>query len=267
MRLLPYKGENHLYISLMDRNQISPPNIHIVSSEYQIPVIDKLLGRTTLRWQCDDGHKETLTANLRFTDYEGNPPSFYSLTKLPYVAKTYFQAKRSPIMSKPVPFLVMDAIRYLDGLVKPGMKVMELGGGNSSLWFLSKGAKVTTYEHDVHWGQMVYETVENEPLKYNENNFELKVMQGTATLTDIMNQEDASFDIILIDSMNQYTRRNDCIRAAMKKIKPGGWLILDNSDNPINWKGAELLAGKEMIRFTGFGPMAFFVCQTTFWKM
>lgn len=251
----------------MDRKKITPPNIHIVSSEYQIPVIDKLLGRTTLKWQCDDGHCEQLTASLRFTDYEGNAPSFYSLTKLPYVAKTYFQAKRSPIMPNPVPFLVMDAIRYLGEMVKPDMKVMELGGGNSSLWFLSKGAKLTTYEHDIHWAQMVYDTVDKNPSKYNQDKFELRVMKGASTLNDMIKQDDASYDIILIDSMNEFTRRNDCIRIAMKKIKPGGWLVLDNSDNPVNWKGAELLEGKDMIRFTGFGPMAFFVCQTTFWKM
>ena len=204
----------------MDRKKITPPNIHIVSSEYQIPVIDKLLGRTTLKWQCDEGHSEQLTASLRFTDYEGNAPSFYSLTKLPYVAKTYFQAKRSPIMPNPVPFLVMDAIRYLGEMVKPDMKVMELGGGNSSLWFLSKGAKLTTYEHDIHWAQMVYDTVDKNPSKYNQDKFDLRVMKGASTLNDMIKQDDASYDIILIDSMNEFTRRNDCIRIAMKKIKP-----------------------------------------------
>jgi hypothetical protein len=67
--------------------------------------------------------------------------------------------------------------------------------------------------------------------------------------------------------MNDFTRRNDCIQVLMNKVKPGGWLILDNSDNPVNWVGAELLKDKEMHRFSGFAPMGLFVCQTTFWKM
>jgi hypothetical protein len=57
------------------------------------------------------------------------------------------------------------------------------------------------------------------------------------------------------------------MRAAMKKVKKGGWLILDNSDNPVNWRGADLLNGKDMIKFTGYSPMSLFVCQTTIWKM
>jgi predicted O-methyltransferase YrrM len=251
----------------MKRNNVTPPNLHSVTSEYRIPVIDKLLGRTTLKWKCDDGHTEELTASLRFTDYEGNRPSLYSIARLPYVAKTYFDAKRSPIMQKPVPFLVLDAIKFLASKVRPGMKVLEVGGGNSSLWFLEQGVDLTTYEHDAEWASFVLNRVKKEPHQYDENNFHLRVMKGTQTHIDLEKQENHSYDIILIDSMNDYTKRNECIRAAMSKIKPGGWLVLDNSDNPVNWLGADLLSGKEMHKFSGFGPMAFFVCQTTFWKM
>ena len=50
-------------------------------------------------------------------------------------------------------------------------------------------------------------------------------------------------------------------------MKPGGYVILDNSDNPANWCADELMQGKEMHRFTGYAPMSLFVGQTTFWKM
>ncbi|CAN5577171.1 hypothetical protein BH11BAC2_BH11BAC2_08980 [soil metagenome] len=251
----------------MNRNRITPPNQHNVTSSYKHPVIDKLLGRTTLEWECDNGTKEQLVASLRFTDYEGNFPSLYSVARLPYIMKTYLQARKSPMMKNPVPFIVLDAIKYLDGLIRPGMKVLELGGGNSSLWFLDKGVNLTTYEHDVQWAQMVLQKVKGNPGKYHQERFNLRVMQGEETINDLQSLDDHTYDIALIDCMNDFTRRNDCIRAAMKKVKPGGWLVLDNSDNPVNWCGAELLEGKEMHRFSGFSPMAFFVCQTTFWKM
>jgi predicted O-methyltransferase YrrM len=251
----------------MNRHQFTPPNQNTVTSSYRKPVIDKLLGRTTLKWECDDGHNEELTASLRFTDYEGNLPSLYSVARLPYVMKTYLQSRQSPIMRKPVPFIVLDAIKFLDGLIRPGLRVLELGGGNSSLWFLDKGVNLYTYEHDVNWAQMVLGKVRSDPGRFNEARFNLKVMQGTETINDLSKLDNEFFDIVLIDSMNDFTRRNDCIRAALKKIKPGGWLVLDNSDNPVNWNGAELLSGKEMHRFTGFSPMALFVCQTTFWRI
>lgn len=251
----------------MNRKTITPPNQQTVTSRYKNPVMDKLLGRTTLEWQCDDGHREELTANLRFTDYEGNLPSVYSIAMLPYVMKTYFDSKRSPLMKNPVPFIVMDAIRFMDKLIHPGMRVLEIGGGNSSLWFLDRAVNLTTYEHDAQWASMVMDTVKNNPNRYLSDRFTLRVMHGDQTVEDLKKLDDGHFDIVLVDSMNDFTRRNDCIRAAMSKVKQGGWLVLDNSDNPVNWYGADLLRGKEMHKFTGFAPMSLFVCQTTFWKI
>lgn len=251
----------------MKRNQYTPPVSQNITASYKKPVIDQLLGRTTLEWTCDDGHQEALQASLRFTDYEGNSPSAYSVMRLPYIFKTWVQSRRSPILKEPVPFIVMDAIRFLDGIVQPGMSVVEAGGGNSSLWFLGKEANVTTYEHSSDWAGFIQQTVRENPLQFHEKNFKVKVMQGQSAIADMALIPDHSVDVVLVDCMNDFTRRNDCIKVLMSKVKKGGWMVLDNSDNPVNWVGADLLKGKEMHRFTGFAPMGLFVCQTTFWKM
>lgn len=250
----------------MKKTTITPPNRETVTSCYKRPV-DKLLGRTTLEWTCDDGHRESMSANLRFTDYEGYRPSLYSVAKFPYVLSTYMHARKSPIMKNPVPFIVMDAIRFLEKIVRPGMRVLEVGGGNSSLWFLSKQVHLTTFEHSGEWGSMVMDTVKSNPDKYKASRFNLNICAGDDTVKAISALPDDSFDIILVDSMNDFTRRNDCMNAAMTKVKKGGYMVLDNSDNPVNWVGMEQLKNKEIHRFTGFAPMALFVCQTTFWKM
>ncbi len=251
----------------MNRLHINPPNRHNITARYHIPVIDKILGRTTLEWTCDDGKKAQMQANLRFTDYEGYPPSFYSVLRLPYVMKTWLATRKSPILEQPVPFIVLDAIRFLDGIVKPGMKVLEAGGGNSTLWFLEKGAQVTTYEHNEDWANYVLREVRYQPLRYHEKNIRMKVLQGEAATGDMSLIPDKSLDIVLVDCMNDFTRRNDCIRVLINKVKPGGWMVLDNSDNPVNWIGADLLKDKEEHRFSGFAPMGLFVCQTRFWKI
>jgi predicted O-methyltransferase YrrM len=251
----------------MKRNAHTPPNQKSVTARYKRPVIDKLLGRTTLEWDCENGSQDQLTASLRFTDYEGNMPSWYSITKLPFVLKTYLQSRRSPLMQKPVPFLTMDAIRFLDNLIRPGMRVLEIGGGNSSLWFLERGVNLLTYEHDHEWAMMVLDEVKRNPEHFHAERFNLRVMKGKDTLNDLAKLDNKHFDIVLVDSMNDYTRRTECIRIAKEKVKEGGWIVLDNSDNPANWAADEMLDGKEMFRFTGYSPMSLFVCQTTFWKM
>ncbi len=251
----------------MNRSTLTPPNRYAVSAKYTHPVIDRVLGRTTLAWTCDDGSRKELKASLRFTDYEGYPPSLFSLLRLPYVFKTWMQTRTSPILSEPVPFIVLDAIRFLDKIVQPGMQVVEAGGGNSTLWFLEKGATVTTYEHNERWAGHVMSTVRMNPLRYHEKNIRMKVLQGEAATADMALIADKSLDIALVDCMNDFTRRNECMRVLMSKVKPGGWLVLDNSDNPVNWLGADLLEGREVHRFSGFAPMGLFVCQTTCWKM
>lgn len=251
----------------MKRNQHTPPNKQNITASYKTPVIDQLLGRTTLEWTCDDGREESLQASLRFTDYEGNTPSTYSLLRLPYIFKTWMQSRRSPILAEPVPFIVMDAIRFMENIVQPGMSVVEAGGGNSSLWFLERNAQVTTYEHSSDWAGFIQKTVRENPLRFHEKNFNIKVMQGQSAIADMALIPDQSLDIVLVDCMNDFTRRNDCMEVLMSKVKKGGWMVLDNSDNPVNWVGADLLKGKEMHRFSGFAPMGLFVCQTTFWKM
>lgn len=251
----------------MNRHQFTPPETSTISAQYTTPIIDQLLGRTTLTWITKDGEEEHLRASLRFTDYEGNRPSAYSVLRLPYVVKTWLQTRKSPLLPQPVPFLVLDAIRMLDQVLQPGMTVVEAGGGNSTLWFLEKGAKVTTYEHDATWASNIQHTIRMEPMRFHETNSKMKVMQGAAAVADMALMPDHSIDIALIDCMNDFTRRNDCIRALRDKVKPGGWIVLDNSDNPLNWIGADLLEGREMHRFSGFAPMGLFVCQTTFWKM
>ena len=251
----------------MKRKNHTPPVQQNVTARYKTPILDQLLGRTTLEWTCDDGRTEELQASLRFTDYEGNLPSAFSVMRLPYVFKTWLQSRRSPILSTPVPFLVLDAIQFLDEIVQPGMKVIEAGGGNSSLWFLQKKTMLTTYEHSSDWAGFIQKTVRANPMKFHEKNFKIKVMQGEAAIGDMSLIPDGSLDIVLVDCMNDFTRRNHCIKVLMSKVKKGGWMILDNSDNPVNWVGADLLKGKEMRRFSGFAPMGLFVCQTTFWKM
>ena len=251
----------------MNRQEYTAPQQEMAKASYKNPVIDRLLGRTTLEWNCDDGHKETLTASLRFTDYEGNKPSWYSITKLPFILKTYLESKRSPIMRRPVPFLTMDAIKFLDSMVRPGMRVLEIGGGNSSLWFLERGVNLTTYEHDGEWGKMVQEVISTHPEHYHAERFNLKIMSGANVVNDLKTLTNQHFDIVLVDSMNDFTRRTDCLRVAKEKVKEGGWVILDNSDNPANWPADDIMLGKEMNRFTGYSPMSLFVCQTSFWKM
>jgi predicted O-methyltransferase YrrM len=176
------------------------------------------------------------------------------------VLLTYLQQKRSRILPTPVPFIVLDAIKRLTGIIRPGMRVLEIGGGNSTLWFLNKDALVTTFEHDSGWAESIERAAREDP------RLQVMVAMGQEAVDRIDELPDHSFDLSLVDSTDAIPAA-DCIPSVRRKLRRGGWLILDNSDMPANWRGAALMADRSRERYVGYSPMALKVGQTSFWRV
>lgn len=230
-----------------------------VVMHYDRRLYDRVVQRLRITW--DD---QEVTVLNRFRDCEGHRPSMYSLLRFPKAVWTFAQSKRSPILPRPVPFLSFDAIRHLAGIVQPGWRVLEVGGGNSTLWFLEQGCEVVTVEHSAEWADAMRGFVKERDLG---DRWSLVVAEGADALAAIGEQAEASFDLLLVDSMNAHTRRYDAMRAGRSKVREGGWLALDNSDFPINWCVVDELGAQERLRFSGYAPMSLAVCQTSFWPV
>jgi predicted O-methyltransferase YrrM len=244
-----------------------PTPVEKVEVYYEKP-IDRFTGNYTVTWDLN-GRSYRHNARTRFTDFEGYWPPLHNLLYLPKVVKTYFEGKKQPILNNQVPFLVYDAIKFLDKIVKDGMRILELGGGNSTLWFLKRKVQLTTIEDSSQWGEFVSQYISNNPqLKLKGlSDFEIKIMQGREVI-DYLNQfPDEHFDLVLVDSSDQHISRNECVKVCMTKVKKNGWLVLDNSDHPGRWWAVDMMEQYKRIRFTGYVPMALSVSQTSFWKI
>lgn len=229
--------------------------------------LNKFTGAYTVAWN-DKGEQHTHKASLRITDFEGysiNPSSFKYL--LPAI-NTYMQAKKSYIIEKPLPFIVYEAIDFMNTILEPGKKVLEFGSGNSTLWFLEKKCEITSIEHDKLW----YNTVNDYA---HSASFDKDVMsqfcflnkQKETTWQFLNETENESFDLILVDGSNDFNNRNECIEKSISKLKKGGWMVLDNSDHPNNWPGGLFMDSLyKRVRFTGFTPMGLYISQTSFWQ-
>jgi hypothetical protein len=226
---------------------------------YRHPRLDRPLGRYTAEWDGPSGKVRVQTFN-RLQDWEGNFPSLYSLLRLPYVLRTYIQRKRFYILPTPVPFLVLDAIKRLDEIVRPGMRVLEIGGGNSTLWFLAKGAIVTTFEHDANWAEEIKRAAGADA------KLSLNVSMGQKAVKLIDGLPDHSFDLSLVDSTGHIPSAW-CMPSIRRKLKPAGWMVLDNSDMPANWRAVGLMADRDREWYVGYSPMALKVSQTSFWRV
>lgn len=203
---------------------------------------------------------------LRFTDVNGNFPSFSSFLRYPGILVKYLLQKitKKYVVNDPKPFLVTDAVDFIEKHIEEGSRVLEVGAGNSTIWFLAHGCRVTSFEHNRDWARDIEESAKRLK-KHIPSMLEIQICEGDEAINS-MALLDCDYDVILIDSMNAFTSRFEAIRVLKEKLSPGGILVLDNSDGVVNWKALAEMDGVISKRFTGYAYNCPVVCETTIWS-
>lgn len=120
-----------------------------------------------------------------------------------------------PARVKPIPWLSPEATAYLESLLTPEMTVLEHGAGGSTLWFAERVKHVTAVESDLDWFNVLRKRV--------PENAAIVVMQGVLHIAPV--------DLLFIDGEPVETRAQ-WLGAAAQLVKPGGYVVLDNSNRP-----------------------------------
>jgi hypothetical protein len=122
------------------------------------------------------------------------------------------------------PWWNFQARQFMDSRVSPGSRVFEWGGGASTLWLMDRGCQVRTIEHDRGW---------YEPLSQHVSDavdLQLRETDGqdlAAYIGAIDEEADDSLDLVIVDGLYG---RTSCVLAARAKVKPGGMLMLDDTE-------------------------------------
>lgn len=184
-----------------------------------------------------------------------------------------------------LPWLTFDAIAYLDRLDLRGRRVFEYGSGGSTLYWLRRGANLVSVEHDPHWYAQVrallpagapvdYRLVEPEPAPagpYDPAAPEACRSGATGCeqlafrryAEQIAAFPDASFDLVLVDGR----ARPACLARAAPRVRPGGLLILDNSERAYYTAGLGAALGEfDALPLPGPVPRVPVVSQTTIFE-
>jgi hypothetical protein len=144
---------------------------------------------------------------------------------------------------EPLPWYTYPAIEYLKQLDFRAKDVFEFGAGNSSRFWAQRARSVTSVEINSEW----HATVEKHKLKNQVVMLEENERAYSLAITRCA----SNFDVIIIDG----AQRLECAKNALPHLRPGGMVILDNSD----WhpKTAALLRDADLIEidFIGFGPV------------
>ena len=152
-----------------------------------------------------------------------------------------------------VPWLTYPAIEFLRLLDLSGLDVFEFGSGSSTLFFASRVNSVKSIEFEPNWFGRVKKTApENAEIVFCED-----LGQYPATIGAGKNTQ---YDIILVDG----AERARCVQKAVEHLKPGGIVILDNTEWYPNSAKYLRDRGFVQIDFQGFSPHNAFTHATSF---
>ena len=149
--------------------------------------------------------------------------------------------------SNPLPWLTYSATRYLDNLDLLNRKVVEFGSGYSSIWWKSRGVKLTSVEDDPNW------IAELESF----SDIQISMINNVNEPDSYKLFLDGKTEIVVIDGLNRRLAANVIIELIKQNELPNlCMLIFDNSD----WFLDDILyldkhLGMLRIDFVGSGPI------------
>lgn len=125
------------------------------------------------------------------------------------------------------PWMAKSAVTLLQEILirHPGMRVLEIGGGSSTLFFAKYASHLCTIEEDFDWANKITEMMVN-----NKCHFQLEV----TNLDEWLNKSEHifnNFDLVLIDGSTDFLRKK-AIELISRK-NPSAVYVLDNSDRKI----------------------------------
>ena len=158
----------------------------------------------------------------------------------------WWQARRGDTPERP--WIVPAGIGWLRRRIRSDWAVLEMGAGRSTPWFARRAGQVVSLEDIEFWvdetrGRLQELGIENVELR------QLPV-EGFAGAIEALPR--ASFDLVVVDFLEApAVTRIDALKPAMKRVKPNGLLVLDDSDRPGYSEAFELLAGWRFRKFVG----------------
>jgi hypothetical protein len=155
----------------------------------------------------------------RLHDMKGNKVGVVDASlNLPRSVVSYLAEQLFGLTSA-TPWIPYSARRAISKALPPNCRAIEFGSGMSTLWLAPRCGSLHSIEHDPSW----YQAVSSRLLSLKNIRYEHRQQSA---YTDVLEYPNGSLDFAFIDGI----QRADCVRAVIPKLRPGGWLYLDNSD-------------------------------------
>jgi len=166
-----------------------------------------------------------------------------------------------------IPWITFACIRWLEKNLDSKYRVFEYGAGGSTKWFAERVFELVSVEHDPAWYEKVSKSLRfltNTTILLRVPSLEISEFERVRSFTfeeyrqldfkdyaeSINDFPNNYFDLIFIDGR----AREACLKAAMPKLKSGGFVVLDNSERERYVSAYTKLGYKVHKHFLGIGP-------------
>lgn len=176
----------------------------------------------------------------------------WRLALLSFVSPARRRQARFERENPTLPWLVPSAIKAIETLLRSNDIGFEWGAGRSTIWLAERVAHLTSIEGRLSWFTDMSHQIAAAGLHRKINlrllevssEYDFKAQEIERYAGAISSFPDQHFDFVLIDGHF----REACIAASVAKIKPGGMLIIDNTD-VIPRQTFEKIANTSQVRF------------------
>lgn len=133
------------------------------------------------------------------------------------------------------PWITPDALRHLKSIVKPDWKVFEWGSGGSTAFWARNCAFVISIEHNLEWIERTLKLLH----RLNVPQYKIQLQWHPGKNDKFKSYAAAiqpyhNLDLVFVDG--EASSRGHCLNYALSRVRPGGYLLLDNS----NWLKRDL---------------------------
>lgn len=179
-----------------------------------------------------------------------------------------------------LPWITYGAIDYLNSHLPEKSNIFEYGSGGSTLYYSKKAEQLISVEHDKAWFKLLNKELKDKKIKNCEYILKESVKSRNALheyfkswrepessfedyVTAIGKYGDNTFDLVSVDGRSRVA----CVREAYKKVKKGGFILMDNSERKEYFDAHLYMRGKgcEQIDFFGLVGYETPLSQTTIW--
>jgi hypothetical protein len=156
---------------------------------------------------------------------------------------------------RPIPWYTYPAIEFLRQLDFSQASVFEYGSGNSTLFWSSVAHDVVSVEDDESWYTEMARVV--------PANCRLLCQPDLDRFVSTIDHFD-TFDVVIVDGPARGRTRLKCATAAVRHLRSGGMIIVDNADWLPQSTAFLRDSGLLQIDMTGFSPINSFTGTTSF---